>query len=508
MKSPFVSLCLVAAALLPPATSRAQSGTLLKTFDVRAGRLLLDPARPRLYATLPLENALAVIDTDRNTVVTTLALGAKPVDLALSPDGTRLYIANAGPIAQSINVVDLTTLTTQPSLPAPFSPAAIVTGLADRLYVVPTNFYYVGGYALPSFAQINATSGVVEVAFGGASFYGGYLAITPDRKTLFYGDRGVDASTLVSFDVSAAVPGPQRNAPRQSTGGDGEGLTVSHNGKFLVYPNGSGNQYQLQNIFYTTTLIPTTDLGGALGYFRTGAYPGIAVFSGDDNFLYQVQFQGGGAGQNVIRVFSTKSTAQTDAFLDPNPKGRGAYPLTITGLALAEASGGLYIAGTDGSFGNPPDRLELVRILPTSFFAGAVALSGGFYYLKFSNGVPFGYYNLDLAPYLYHVDLGFEYLIDAADGRQGIYLYDFTSGTFWYTSSGLFPYLYDFSLNTFLYYYPTRANPTATTRTACVTSTIIPRTRSSRSEDPVRRAGGRRQVPKNRSPASPRPGTM
>ena len=40
-----------------------------------------------------------------------------------------------------------------------------------------------------------------------------------------------------------------------------------------------------------------------------------------------------------------------------------------------------------------------------------------------------------------------------------MYLYDFTSNDFFYTSPAFpFPYLYDFGLNTVLYYYPDPSN--------------------------------------------------
>ena len=85
------------------------------------------------------------------------------------------------------------------------------------------------------------------------------------------------------------------------------------------------------------------------------------------------------------------------------------------------------------------------------------------YYLALPNGNIFGYYEFyDAADphFLYHFDLGFEYVLDANDGHNGVYLYDFTSNTFWYTSPTFpFPYLYDFSLQTFLYYYPDPNDP-------------------------------------------------
>ena len=50
-------------------------------------------------------------------------------------------------------------------------------------------------------------------------------------------------------------------------------------------------------------------------------------------------------------------------------------------------------------------------------------------------------------------------MFDAADGKSGVYFYDFASSTFFYTSPTFpFPYLYDFTLGTVLYYYPDTNN--------------------------------------------------
>jgi hypothetical protein len=94
------------------------------------------------------------------------------------------------------------------------------------------------------------------------------------------------------------------------------------------------------------------------------------------------------------------------------------------------------------------------------FFTGETALGGGWYYLQFANGTPFGYYSyLPDQHFIYHIDLGFEYLFDANDANHGIFFYDFASSSFFYTSPTLFSYLYDFSLNAWLYYLPDVNNP-------------------------------------------------
>src|SRR5439155_1298730 len=96
-----------------------------------------------------------------------------------------------------------------------------------------------------------------------------------------------------------------------------------------------------------------------------------------------------------------------------------------------------------------------------AFFSGEVSLGNGVYYLQFPNGTPFGYYAyLTDQNFIYHFDMGFEYLFDANDANHGIFFYDFMSNHFFYTSPSFpFPYLYDFSLNSVLYYYPDPNNP-------------------------------------------------
>ena len=95
-----------------------------------------------------------------------------------------------------------------------------------------------------------------------------------------------------------------------------------------------------------------------------------------------------------------------------------------------------------------------------AFFDGQSALNGGVYYLAFPNENYFGYYTfLPEANYLYHFDMGYEYVFDAHDGKNGVYLYDFKSNGFFYPSPTFpFPYLYDFNLNSVVYYYPNPNN--------------------------------------------------
>ena len=141
----------------------------------------------------------------------------------------------------------------------------------------------------------------------------------------------------------------------------------------------------------------------------------------------------------------------------------------LTTLYASDTTIGDFIQGSDGSFYGADDDVvddtsslfKLTVVPHPAFFTGQAPLSDGVDYLALSNGNIFGYYTFLSDPnYLYHFDLGYEYLFDAKDSQGGIYLYDFASSDFFYTSPTFpFPYLYDFNLKSVLYYYPDPNNP-------------------------------------------------
>ena len=149
--------------------------------------------------------------------------------------------------------------------------------------------------------------------------------------------------------------------------------------------------------------------------------------------------------------FEGNPITETAVFTPPHP---GTYYLA---LVLSEYADG---ASDNGFFfddyvnDQSPTTYDGYSL--PAFFTGEKALSNGVYYLTFPNGNYFGYYSFLSDPhYIYHFDLGYEYVFDADDGNGGVVFYDFASGHFLYTSPSFgFPYLYDFTLQAFLYYYP------------------------------------------------------
>ena len=170
------------------------------------------------------------------------------------------------------------------------------------------------------------------------------------------------------------------------------------------------------------------------------------------------------AGQSITVAATSGSQAIAKVQLVVDNQNVGvatAAPFTFNLPALAAGSHALSVIATDvGALSSvsTPVVVTAQQASPSTpaFFTGEVALSNGVYYLAFPSGNYFGYYSFLANPsYLFHFDLGFEYVFDAADGKSGVYFYDFASSTFFYTSPTFpFPYLYDFTLNSVLYYYP------------------------------------------------------
>ena len=335
-------LALLTTLLQPPVAVQAQAGTVIKTFSLNAKKLLLDPVRPQLYATLPTENSVAVINTDTNAVVATLPTGSIPADLAISPDGTRLYVANTGSTSAGVSVVDLTTLTVLPSLATPFTPGAVAAGLDNRIYVL------LGGsevFGVSGIAQIDVTSGAAANPFPTQySYQNGSLAMSPNHSILYVGNGGI-----LSFDVSTATPAVLQ---QNEVGGFGD-IIISHDGQYLFAPGSEANSSPDD----VSSLISTVNLNAIPRTIASGYYPGPAAFSADGAEIYQAQYLGANP-RSSLNVFSTATSALLNSFTLLTPSDYAGNPATATSVAVTSPNGYLYVASSTDPYGDNPTSLR------------------------------------------------------------------------------------------------------------------------------------------------------
>jgi YVTN family beta-propeller protein len=129
---------------------------------------------------------VSVIDVATNGIVATVAVGLRPVDVAVAPDGLTAYVANSGSL--DVSRIDTATNTVTATIPLGHSPAHIVAADGDLVYVGSGSASIVSVidvYASAVVATIDLDESIVGSAAG--------MALSPDGGTLY---------------VAASHPGP------------------------------------------------------------------------------------------------------------------------------------------------------------------------------------------------------------------------------------------------------------------------------------------------------------
>lgn len=345
MKKSVLMLCACCLTLaIASSLAFAERGDLLCTYSLRAGKFALDSVNDRLYASLPSQNSVAVIDTNTLQLVATVPIGLRPRGLALSPDNSRLFVANGG--SREIGVLDTSTLEVLSGLPVPYAPSDIEVGMDGRLYVTPD---WTTDYRYHGIMQVDSNTGqfLGEFALGVFVYYNGLLEISPDRDILYFGNVGLSPATLAKYDVSTVTPSLLYRCPHGALGSNGQDLTQSHSGDYIYYCVGSGNGYP----YYQIAKIRTSDMV-EVGRLASGPYPRQLALSPDDAVAYVVHTQG------HIDLFDTASCLPIGQIgVGPYYEGRELIVDPTGSRLFAAFDGDLRVYDT--GFAPPPIQVDI-----------------------------------------------------------------------------------------------------------------------------------------------------
>lgn len=137
-----------------------------------------------------------------------------------------------------------------------------------------------------------------------------------------------------------------------------------------------------------------------------------------------------------------------------------AYPpiIVTVNVAANASSPQVNLASVSGGGNASSVGIADSTTIDPLFFNGEISLGGAVYYLAFPNGALFGYYGYLGSGWIYHFDLGYEYVLPS-DANGDVYLYDLQSGHWWFTGPALFQTFYDFTLADWIYYIPNASEP-------------------------------------------------
>jgi YVTN family beta-propeller protein len=125
----------------------AAFGDIVAQYSFSASSFVMSPAQPLMYATIPSQNSVAIINTNTLVVESTVFVGSSPVNLAFSPDGSKAYIANS--TSNFVVVFNTQTRRVVNSFLLPEPPQDVVFGRSNRLWVLGQSQIF----------QIDATTG-------------------------------------------------------------------------------------------------------------------------------------------------------------------------------------------------------------------------------------------------------------------------------------------------------------------------------------------------------------
>ena len=267
----------------------------------------VSPDGSRVYVANYGDSSVSVINTATNTVVTTVSVGSYPWDLAMSPDGSRVYVVNY--YADSVSVIATATNAVVATVGVGSYPQAVaVSPDGSRVYVA--------NYGGDSVSVINtATNAVVATVSVGRRPSG--VAVSPDGSRVYVPieDSKVKVINTATNAVVATV----------GVGSSPYGVAVS--------PDGS--RVYVSNYYDDSVSVINTATNAVVATVGVGSYPyGVAVGPGGSP-VYVTNSEA--ASVSVLGASASAPAAPTSLNVTP---GSGSASVSFT----AGADGGASIS--------------------------------------------------------------------------------------------------------------------------------------------------------------------
>src|SRR6266849_4178391 len=207
-------LALTLACLLAPASTRAQNA----------------------YITNQSSSTVSVIDTATDTVIATIPVGLTPFGVAVSPDGSKVYVTNVS--SNTVSVIDTTTNTVSATIPVGLPPPPLCVPICDMAVAVSPDGSKI--YVTNTFSNSNTVS-VIDTATNtvsatipiGASLG---VAVTPDGSKVYVANLASNTVSVIDTATNTIIA--RTGDPLQ---GGSFGVAVSPDGSKVYVANGVSN---------------------------------------------------------------------------------------------------------------------------------------------------------------------------------------------------------------------------------------------------------------------------
>ncbi len=235
---------------------------VVDTVDVGdPNEMAVSPDGTRLYVTnagLFSGNTVTVIDTASNSVVATITVGNNPREVVVSPDGGTAYVANAGD--GTVSVIDTTTNTVTTTISVGVVPDGLaVSPDGDTLYVTQND-------GTVSVIDTTDNNSVTTIAVGQNSHN---LAVSPDGGTVYVTNTDDDTVSVIDLGTNSVTT--------IAVGDDPLGIAVTPDGARVYVTNANDDTV---SVIDTATNSVTT--------IAVGDFPEEVTVSADGAYAYVV----------------------------------------------------------------------------------------------------------------------------------------------------------------------------------------------------------------------------
>jgi hypothetical protein len=262
----------------PKVTTQQPVGLQLASLELGlADSFVVHPTLPYVYVSFPApftENGkVVVLNANTLTPVTSIpfnGVSAQPKQLALSNDGTRLYVNTYQSF--SLAIVDTATNSTIYTIPFAGLPHGTQVGADGRLYVSDSG-------QIHQLDPLNGDEVGPKIDLPGNDFYYGKFKVSPDQSRLYYTSGSPVWSTFNQIDLTTAPPTRLWRHQSDSVGLDVAITNDSAYVSFLADPSIDG-----------VTGVPkyrTSDMS-LMGSFHTSGIAREMVYSPDGQVAYIV----------------------------------------------------------------------------------------------------------------------------------------------------------------------------------------------------------------------------
>jgi hypothetical protein len=297
--------------------------------NYRFGDVLVDEARSRIYLTGGTGTSdLVITDLDGGNVRTLANVAPGAAGMALSPDGTKLYIAASD--QDWLRIVDTAT----------FALSGQFAGKTDGMMSCPRDVAFAAGQLWVSWGCDNAPAGIGKVDLQTGAFQlnaiGGIderistaplLATTPSQPNMVIaGETGTNPALVVRFEATSTALYQQ--AIRHTDGGSVRQLAITPDGSQVIIPSGAP---------YYHPAWRTSDLVEVHQY-PTAAYPNSVAIRDDGLVVAGID----GAYEKDVYVFEPGGSAPTATYEFGHLPNQETWPYTVVPGGLAVHGNRIY----------------------------------------------------------------------------------------------------------------------------------------------------------------------